>query len=84
MEIDTISYILDGWRNYAFKNKEVEASAKAKAEICATCENAVMSVWDDVLPDTTLVEVKGMKCNICDCPLSTLLRSKKPCAINKF
>ncbi len=79
-----LSFIIQGWKNYTFKDKQVEDSAKKKAEICASCEHAVKSVWDEVLPDTTLVEVKGMKCNLCDCPHSTLLRSDKPCELGKF
>lgn len=79
-----ISFIIQGWKNYVFESPEIEKSAKQKAKTCASCEHAVMSVWDDVLPDTTLVEIKGMKCDLCDCPLSTLLRSDKPCKIGKF
>ncbi len=79
-----LSYIIQGWKNYAFKNEGTEKAAQKKAEICAGCDEAKMSVWDDVLPDTTLVEVKGMKCSVCDCPLSTLLRSDKRCELGKF
>lgn len=79
-----LSYIVQGWSNYVFPDEEVEQSAKKKAAICAVCPNAVDSVWDDVLPDASLVEVKGMKCSLCDCPLSTLLRSDKPCVAGRF
>ena len=79
-----LSFIIQGWKNYVFKDVNVEESAKRKAEICAGCDEATMSVWDDVLPDATLVEVKGMKCSVCDCPLSTLLRSEKKCELGKF
>lgn len=75
---------MQGWKNYTFPNKQVEESAKKKAEICAKCPHAVNSVWDEILPDATLQEVKGMKCELCDCPLSTLLRSDKNCVDGRF
>jgi len=82
--LDKLKYILEGWTNYTFKSETVELLAKDKATICATCENARISIWDDVLPDATLKEVEGMVCGICNCPLSTLLRSAKPCKLGKF
>lgn len=75
---------MQGWKNYTFPNKKVEESAKKKAKICAKCLHAVNSVWDEILPDATLQEVKGMKCDLCDCPLSTLLRSDKKCEDGRF
>lgn len=75
---------MQGWKNYTFPNNKVEESAKIKAEICAKCPHAVNSVWDEILPDATLQEVKGMKCELCDCPLSTLLRSDKKCEDGRF
>ena len=75
---------MQGWKNYTFPNKKVEESAKKKAKICAKCLHAVNSVWDEILPDATLQEVKGMKCELCDCPLSTLLRSDKKCEDGRF
>jgi len=82
--LNVLFHIMQGWKNYTFPNKQVEESAKIKAEICAKCTHAVNSVWDEILPDTTLQEVKGMKCELCDCPLSTLLRSEKKCEDGRF
>jgi len=82
--LNVLFHIMQGWKNYTFTNKQVEESAKIKAEICAKCTHAVNSVWDEILPDATLQEVKGMKCELCDCPLSTLLRSDKKCEDGRF
>lgn len=30
--------IISGWSNFIFKNKDVEAKAKKKLEICITCD----------------------------------------------
>lgn len=82
--LKNLEQIKKGWWFYFFKNEKIEEEAKRKAVICQGCDSAVMSVWDEVLPDTTLKEVKGMMCSECSCPLSTLLRSKKSCVIGKF
>lgn len=82
--MSVLIHIMQGWKNYTFPNKQVEESAKKKAKICAKCPYAVNSVWDEILPDATLQEVKGMKCELCDCPLSTLLRSDKKCVDGRF
>ena len=82
--MDKLKYIIQGWKNYVFEDEEVEVLAKKKASICSACEHAVSSTWDDILPDATLVEVQGMVCNLCSCPLSTLLRSSKACKDGRF
>ena len=77
--------ILKGWENYIFTNPEVEAKAKERAKICAECPMAKMGTYQRLMRDYTLKEVKGMKCKVCGCPLSTLLRQdKKGCELNKW
>ena len=70
-----------GWANYltGFTSDQ----AKARASKCYDCEHAVEAEYEEFLPDNSLVEVKGLICNICKCPLSALCRSpKKKCPDN--
>lgn len=77
--------ILKGWDNYLFPNTETEKKAKERAQICAQCPHAVKGTYQQFMPDYTLQEVEGMKCDICGCPLSTLLRQDdKKCELNKW
>lgn len=77
--------ILKGWENYIFTDPEIEAKAKERAKICAGCPMAKMGTYQKLMPDYSLQDVKGMKCNMCDCPLSTLLRQdEKKCELNKW
>lgn len=76
--------IFQGWKNLFFQDEEVEKIAKERAPICASCEHSVFGTYENLIGDE-LVEIKGMKCNICHCPLSTLLRqSLKGCELNKW
>lgn len=77
--------ILKGWKNYIFTNPEVEAKAKERAKICAECPMAKRGTYQKLMPDYSLRNVKGMKCKVCGCPLSTLLRQyEKGCELNKW
>tara|TARA_R110002020_G_scaffold79419_3_gene199098 strand:- start:4807 stop:5031 length:225 start_codon:yes stop_codon:yes gene_type:complete len=59
-----IKEIFEGWKNYIVKTPLVEAEAKRRAEICASCEHAK----DDLgVP----------RCGICNCPLAMKTRSAK-------
>ena len=58
--------------------------AKARAVECAKCDNAewgfVAMLFEDGIKD-----IKGLKCGLCDCPLSGLLRSpEESCKIGKW
>lgn len=80
-----IKAILEGWKNYIFPSKETEEKAKARAEICAVCPHAKKGTYQKMMPDYTLKEVKGMKCDLCGCPLSTLLRQEQEkCKLKKW
>ena len=77
--------ILKGWDNYLFPDPETEKKAKERAQICAQCPHAVKGSYQQFMPDYTLKEVEGMKCDVCGCPLSTLLRQDdKKCELNKW
>ncbi len=67
--------ILDGWSNYLFNNKQAEQIAKMRAGICSGCPFAVHGSYEKLMPDYSIKEAQGMKCDICECPLSTKLRS---------
>lgn len=74
-----------GWKNYVFENPEIEAMAKQRAEICAGCDHANEGWIAKPLPDGKLQEIEGMICDLCDCPLSTMLRSQdEKCKKNKW
>lgn len=80
-----IANILNGWKNYVFKNKDIEELAKQRAVICANCDFSKKGSYQQLMPDYSLKNVKGYKCNKCGCPLSAKLRSEKEtCPINKW
>lgn len=77
--------IVKGWENYIFPNPETEGKAKERAKICAKCPHAKKGTYQRLMKDYTLKDVKGYKCDICQCPLSTLLRQdEEKCKLNKW
>ncbi len=77
--------ILDGWKNYAFKDESVEVLAKSRAEVCSKCPFADRGSYQKLMPDYSMKEVQGMKCNKCGCPLSTKLRATdEKCPLKKW
>lgn len=83
--IDKLKSIFTGWKNYVFENEEIELLAKLRATKCAKCEHAFKDKYEVPLPEGKLKEVKGMVCNLCLCPLSTLLRSpREKCKLKKW
>lgn len=66
--------IAEGWNNVVFKSPTVEKLAKIRAKICSTCPHAVESSWLQNIGDS-LQEIKGLKCDLCNCPLSAATRS---------
>jgi hypothetical protein len=73
--ISKLKSILSGWKNYTSQNPETEKLAKERAEKCSHCRHAVYGTYEKLMKDYSLKEVEGMKCDICQCPLSTKLRS---------
>ncbi|MCT4665618.1 MAG: hypothetical protein N4A45_10330 [Flavobacteriales bacterium] len=77
-------HILEGWKNYAFENPEIEELAKKRAEICHTCDLKKKTLID-VLEDYRIIKAKGYVCGQCNCPLSSKLRVKnEKCPENKW
>lgn len=72
--------IYSGWKNYIFPNPEMEQKAKARAKICSKCPFAKQGTYQRLMKDYSLKEIKGLLCEKCGCPLSTLLRQdEKTC-----
>ena len=79
-----LNNILQGWKNYAFESKEIESMAKARAVECAKCELAVYGLVSSLVDDR-IEDIKGLKCSMCDCPLSGLLRAPdEKCKLDKW
>lgn len=75
--------IIQGWKNY-LKN-ETNANVLKKSAICEKCPEAIIGTYEKFMPDESLKEIQGLKCNQCKCPLSTKLRSKKEtCPLGKW
>ena len=66
--------IINGWENYIFKSKKVEALAETRAEICVKCPFFVEG-FIEVFEKGNFKEVQGMKCERCSCPISMKIRS---------
>ncbi|WP_417867959.1 hypothetical protein [Xanthomarina gelatinilytica] len=78
-----VSNIAQGWGKY-FKG-EVGALEKERAKECEQCPEAIVGTFERFMPDNSLKEIQGLKCNICKCPLSAKLRSKnESCPLGKW
>ena len=66
--------IYKDWKNYTFENVEIERMAKNRASVCSVCPDAVIG-YSELITDGRIETISGMKCNICECPLPTKLRS---------
>jgi len=78
-----ISNIIDGWEDYL--SNKTTPQTKARAQVCITCKHAVTGFFERFMPDETLQEVQGLKCNKCNCPLSAKLRSpNEKCPLKKW
>lgn len=76
--------IIGGWKNYYFENKEVEAIAKSRAVVCSTCPHAKHSEFIDII-DNKPEAMKGLVCDVCNCPLSKKTRSlTSKCDLSKW
>ncbi len=80
-----VIHIINGWKNYTFPSDEVEKIAKERANICSKCDSAAHGTYEKLMPDWSIKEVQGLKCNKCGCPLSTKIRSiEENCPLNKW
>lgn len=58
--------------------------AEARAIECAKCEHSVKGFVASLVNDE-IKDIEGLVCNLCDCPLSGLLRSPdETCKANKW
>jgi len=57
----TVQEIISGWKNYAFKNKEIEELAKTRVKICVGCP----------------LLRKNNTCSVCGCYIPAKVRSAK-------
>ena len=71
----SVQNIINGWSNYIFPNKEIEALAFKRAEICAGCPE---NKHGDILVrlNDKIESIKGNYCALCTCPLSAKVRSE--------
>lgn len=72
-----LSNIIAGFGNLAFPDKEVEALAIKRAEICAECPAATKTGMYSMIVDNRTKDIQGMKCSDCGCNLSAKVRSVK-------
>jgi len=71
---NTFKAIISGFKNYAFLNKEIEEIAINRAKICSICPSAVETMLKQILPDSSIKEIAGLKCADCGCILSAKVR----------
>lgn len=78
-----LSNIKDGWKKYL--TGSVSEEEKRRASICRECPHAVKGNYEKLMPDFSLKEVQGLKCDACKCPLSTKIRSvNEKCPLGKW
>lgn len=71
-----LSNIIAGWSNLAFPSPEIEALAKKRAAVCASCPFATfVDGLHTVVVDNKTQNIRGLKCSKCGCPLSAKVRS---------
>lgn len=76
--------IVKGWANFIWPNEKVENEAKRRAEICGGCEHNEHMKYE-IIKDNRIEELTGHCCELCGCPLSTLLRQNdKTCEAGKW
>ena len=77
--------IVSGFSYLVIEDSEVEAKAKARAEVCGGCKFAKYNgKLNTVVVDNKTHKVKGMYCGVCSCSLSAKVRSDDPCPLGKW
>ena len=83
--ISKVKSIISGWSNYIVSDKKNKALYNYRVKQCSECVEAVEGTYEKLMPDYTLKKIKGLKCNICKCPLSTKIRSlEENCPLTKW
>jgi len=62
---------------------ETTEEHKRRAKICANCPKAKHKTYLDFINDE-LIEVNGVICSVCKCPLVAKIRSTDKCPENKW
>ena len=74
--------IYEGWKAYMVSDSVALEVAKQRAKICIECQDdqgrpvPKNGLFETILPDYSIKEIQGLKCSVCNCPLSTATRSK--------
>lgn len=83
-----LNEIIEGWKNVAFQNQQVDEIAVERAKICSGCDAPVLlpkfvfNILKKKLEDTGMQEYK---CSDCGCPLAAKCRSlSSQCPRNKW
>lgn len=77
--------IIDGFAHLIYNDPEVEAIAKNRAAICATCPFAEKFGLYSIVVDNKTKQIQGMKCGKCGCNLSAKVRSMEDrCPLGKW
>lgn len=64
-----LSEIYEGWKNYAFPNPQIEATAKSRIILCVGCDKLK----------------RNNVCALCGCYMPAKVRSPKShCRVNKW
>ncbi len=75
---------MQGWKGYVWETPEIKSMAESRAIECAKCDEAVYG-WVASFVEDELKDIQGLKCGLCDCPLSGLLRSPdEKCKIGRW
>jgi len=69
-----VSSFFSGWIKWLINNPEAGRVALIRAEHCKDCNYSVKRKYLDWVGDE-IKEIEGFKCDVCDCPLSALLRA---------
>lgn len=81
--IRDLGHVINGWKRYL--KGETDPEAIRRGEICKGCKHSGYGLFEKLLPDYTLSQVQGLKCNACTCPLVVKIRAKeKTCPKNKW
>jgi hypothetical protein len=72
-----LASIIEGWSNHLTGDTNSSRVAYNRSVHCAVCVHAVKSgeVIARLVGGDQIKEIQGYKCNLCNCPLSTKLRS---------
>ena len=77
--------IIEGWKNYVFRDPEVEKVAKYRALRCATCDFNKDMIDNEITGILKPLGVTIQACTKCYCPIAQKTRSMdSKCEINRW